>query len=315
MSPTFKPIVIVSAPCHPWLLDELAKDCEVTYLPEVDYSGLEQIITGATGLVVTTRIKVDAALLAKATKLKWIGRLGSGLELIDDSVCRQRNITLLSSPEGNRNAVAEHAVGMLLSLLNKIKVSNLQVAEGLWLRNENRGTELSGKTVGIIGFGNTGAQFAKLLSAFDVTVLAYDRNKHGFAGNNIREAQPEQIQRYADVISFHVPLNEYSRHMCNKDFLNRCMQKPVIINTSRGEVVKTEDLIWALEKEVVSGACLDVLENEKLETYTETEKRQLDWLLRRPDVIITPHVAGYSHEAYLKMAQVLYKKITNEGLL
>lgn len=302
--------VIITGNAHPFLEKTLAeKGYDVRYQPLITYEELTNEITDCTGLVLTTRITVDSKLIDAAPQLKWIGRLGSGLELIDIPYATSKGIRCVSSPEGNRNAVAEHSLGMLLMLLNKMNTAPAEVRDFIWKRNENRGTELSGKTVGIIGFGNTGGAFAKLLQSFDVTVLAYDRYKNDFGQGYIKEASLEQVCRYADVISFNVPLTEETKGMLTADLMKTMQQEPIIVNTSRGKVIHLPVLIEGLKKGLISGACLDVLENEKLNTYTPAEIEQLQWLTNQPNVIITPHVAGYSHEAFLRMPTVMLKKL------
>lgn len=303
-------MIIITAKSHPVLIDTLReKGYEVLYEPDITYDELSRIVEKATGLVVTTRIKIDRAMLDKAVSLRWIGRLGSGLELIDLDYAASKNILCISSPEGNRNAVAEHALGMLLNLTNNISKSQAEVRNGQWIREENRGLELSGKTIGIVGYGNTGAAFTKLLLAFDVTVLAYDKYKYGFGNANIKEANLDQVCRYADVISFHLPLTAETKYMADENFFNALLQKPFIINTSRGKVLKTSALVKALQEQQVKGAALDVLENEDISNLNEQEKQEFDFLKNRPDVLITPHIAGYSAEAFYKMSEILLQKL------
>ena len=302
--------VLITAFAHPMLKEQLtAKGYLVEVNEKISYQDLKDVVGQYVGLIITTRLNIDRVMIDAALQLKWIARLGSGMEIVDVDYANEKGIVCISSPEGNRDAVGEHALGILLSLMHHIDRSHREVIEGKWIRDGNRGTELGGKTVGIIGYGNTGAAFAKLLGAFGVIVLAYDKYKVGFADEHVREASLEQIQSHSDIISFHLPLNEETFHFGNSAFFKNLKRAPFLLNTSRGAIIDTQALIVALDSNQISGAGLDVLENEDLASYQKDEKAILENILKRNNTIITPHIAGYSNEALLKMATTVLEKL------
>jgi len=266
------------------------------------------------GLVVRSRV-LDAATLAHAPKLKFIARCGAGMENIDRAYCADRGIRLYSSPEGNRGGVAEHAVGMLLALMNKLPTADREVRQGIWDRKSNSGSELGGNNVGIIGFGQMGSAFAQRLQGFDVNVLAYDKYREGFGNEQVEEVDLDELLERCAVISLHLPLTAETEHYADAAFFARC-EKPVwFINTARGPLVDTAALLNAIDSEKVRGACLDVLEFEErtlLGLNAEQEDPVLKRLYANEKVLLSPHVAGLTAESYFKLANVLADKILND---
>ena len=302
--------IFVTAPVHPFLIASFeAKAYTVIYEPAISYEKLADIIQDAVGLIVTTRLSIDAAIIEKAKALKWIGRLGSGMELIDVAYANSKGIQCVSSPEGNRTTVGEHTLGMLLSLMNKIHSAYDEIKQGQWIRDKNRADELTGKKVGIIGWGNTGTAFAKTLQGFEVELLVHDIYKTGFETKSIKAVSLEYIQKEAEVISLHLPLTNLTAHYANDAFFSALEQKPYFISTCRGQVSSTASVLKALQNQQIRGAALDVLENEQLSTYKDAEKEVLSNLLALPNFLATPHIAGYSHEAYHRMAKVVLEKL------
>lgn len=280
-------------------------------------SSLEEIqnaIPDFEGIVIRSRFRVGKELLNTAGKLRFIARFGSGMENIDVAYAASKGVKCYGAPEGNANAVAEHALGMLLSLFRNMNRADTEVRQGIWEREGNRGLELDGRTVGIIGYGHTGSAFAKKLQGFDVKVKAYDKYKSGFGTDHIEECSLEDIHQNCDVVSLHVPLTEETKYMVNEAFIQH-FQNPVwVMNTSRGAVVNTEDLVAQIREKKVLGACLDVLEYEKtsLEGLKEEVPANLKYLRSSDKVMLTPHIAGWTHESYRKLSNVLADKILKD---
>lgn len=281
---------------------------------ELTRTEILQKISEYHGVVIRSRIKIDEELLTAATSLKFIARAGAGMENIDVAAAEKRNIVCLNAPEGNRNAVAEHAMGMLLALMNNIVKADKEVRNGIWLREENRGIELAGKTVGIIGFGNTGRAFASRLKGFDCRILVNDPylniDTKQFSG--LQQVSLDHLLLESDVISLHVPLTEETRFMVNRAFFNKVGKQPFLINTSRGKVVETAAVAEALENHKIRGAALDVLEFETL-SFENIDRDKLPESFRKlcgsDQVVLSPHVAGWSYESHYLISKVLADKI------
>ena len=264
------------------------------------------------GLIIRSRFSINASFLEKAKNLKFIGRVGAGLENIDCSYAENNGITLIAAPEGNRNAVGEHCLGMLLSLFNKLNKANSEVKKGLWLREENRGVELDGKTIGLIGYGNMGKSFAKKLRGFDVEVLCYDL-KPNVSDGNCKQVSLRELQQKADVLSLHTPQTELTKNMVNINFIDRFNKSFWLLNTARGNAVVAKDLVIALKSGKILGAGLDVLEYEKasFENLFTNDKipKAFQYLINSKNVLLSPHVAGWTVESKEKLAQTIVDKI------
>ncbi len=274
-----------------------------------------QLIADADGLVIRSRFPMDAEFLMHASQLKFIARSGAGMENIDEEYAAQRGITLYNAPEGNRNAVGEHALGMLLALFNKLHTADRDVRLGKWEREHNRGVELDGKTIALIGFGNNGQAFAQKLRGFDVHVIAYDKYLSNFETDQVEEVDMNSIFERADVLSFHIPQTDETRFMANDSYINSFKKNIYTVNLSRGKIIQTSALVSALKSGKVLGACLDVLEYEKtsFESFFEEElSSDFNYLLKAENVILSPHVGGWTHESYFKLSDVLADKILTE---
>ncbi|MBU2997784.1 2-hydroxyacid dehydrogenase [Cellulophaga baltica] len=298
---------------HPLIIEQFN---ELGYINDEDYTSskeeIEAKIHEYDGIIIRSRFTLDASFLNKATNLKFIGRLGAGLENIDTDYAKDKNIFLAAAPEGNRNAVGEHALGMLLSLFNKLNSADQEVRNGKWDREGNRGIELDGRTVGIVGYGNMGKAFAKKLRGFDVEVICYDI-QGGVGDENARQVGIMEFQQRCDVISLHVPQTESTIKMINSEFIDG-FQKPFwIINTARGKCIITEDLVEALKSKKVLGAGLDVLEYEKSSFENMFSDNELPeafkYLIEAENVLLTPHVGGWTVESKIKLAQTVVDKV------
>jgi len=265
------------------------------------------------GIIIRSRIRIDKEFIDKATHLKFIARVGAGMESIDLNYAASKNIACLNSPEGNMDAVGEHAIAMLLSLFNNINRADSEVKAGKWIREANRGVELSGKTVGLIGYGMMGSAFAKKLSGFDCTVIAHDKYKKNFSDAYVREASMEEIFREADVLSLHVPLSAETEYMVNDAYINSFRKNIYVVNTARGKCLRTDDLVKNLKSGKVLGACLDTIEYEETSFEAVSDlKSHISGLLPFTDkVILSPHIAGWTKESNEKLARVLGEKIIN----
>lgn len=260
-------------------------------------------------LLVRSNFFIDKEIIDVLPEGFIIARAGAGMDNIDEEYAKQKKIKLINAPEGNRDAVAEHAIGMLLNLARNINKSDREIRAGIWLREENRGFELKGKTIGIIGYGNTGKAFAKKLSGFEVEVIAYDKYLSNFSDKFATEVSINTLKERSDIISLHIPLSSETSHMIDCHFFDTLVKKPILINTSRGKVIKTSDLIDALKTGRVLGACLDVLEDERINSLQKIDYEWYNELIRAQNVVLSSHIAGWTKESYQKISEVLVQKM------
>lgn len=298
---------------HLSILDMLEKEgFQVTYGPKITRAEIIDQVGEYEGLIIRSKTPMDRELLEKATRLKFIGRAGAGLDQIDLDYLADRGVKLFHAAKGNRDAVAEHAIGGLLALFNHIPKADLEVRKGIWDREGNRGNELMGKTVGIFGYGNMGRAFAKRLKGFGVQILAYDKYKVDFGTESVQEVMWEKLKAEVDILSIHVPLTSETRNFFTLEELKSFSKPFWLINTARGEVVSFKTLNQALDLGVLRGAVLDVLENEKFQKFSPEQKSEFERLAQRENVIFSPHVAGWTFESYEKINKVLVKQIKQE---
>ena len=298
---------------HPHLINglrNLGLTCDEDYTSTKEE--VEKKIHLYDGIIIRSRFKIDKQFMDKATKLKFIGRVGAGLESIDIPYAESKNIHLISAPEGNRNAVGEHALGMILAMFNKLKKADNEIRQGKWLREDNRGIELEGKTVGIIGYGNMGNAFAKKLQGFDCEVICYDIKKN-IGNKNAIQVSLEELFEKTDVLSLHTPQTELTEKMIDKSFIQNFKKPFYLINTARGSAVVTDDLVEAIKNEKILGACLDVLEYEKssFENFFTNKNmpKAFQYLIESDKVLLSPHVAGWTVESKFKLADTIVKKV------
>jgi D-3-phosphoglycerate dehydrogenase len=295
---------------HPFLKQKLEKQnyiCDTAY--DKSKAEIQEIIHNYQGVIIRSKFIIDKEFIDYASELKFIARAGSGLENIDVTYAKSKNINCYNAGEGNRQAVAEHALGMLLSLFNNLNKADQEIRNGKWEREENRGIELSGKTIGIIGYGNNGSAFAEILKGFDVTILAYDK----YLTEYPYQSTMESIYKQADIVSLHIPLTAETTYLVNDDFINKFEKDFYLINTARGKCVNTKDLGSTLEKGKIKGACLDVLEYEKTSFENLSQQgftAEMQYLMDSPKTMLSPHIAGWTRESNVKISEVLLKKIT-----
>jgi len=302
--------ILIADSMHPSLFSMFeSQGWSYAYHPEYKREDIIQALPEFEGLFIRSKTFVDEDVMSNAPGLRFIARAGAGLDLIDLDFARQRNIQVFHAGEGNRDAVAEHMLGMLLGLLANIVKADKEVRNGIWDREGNRGVELMKKTVGLIGYGNNGGATAKRLSGFGCKVLAYDKYRENYGDQYAQEASLGEIMRQADILSLHVPLTDETKYLVNTAFITGFSKPFYLMNLSRGKVADLTAVVEGLKSGKVIGACLDVLENEKLKTLTEAQQAVFDYLIHSDRVVLTPHIGGWTHESYVRINEVLLGQI------
>ena len=286
-----------------------AIEVQADYRPDITALEILDIIADYEGLILRSKIKLDKSFLEKGKKLKFIARAGAGLDTIDENFLKEKNIILINAPEGNRDAVAEHAVGMLLALVNNFQKGDKEVRNKIWLREDNRGMEIGGKTVGIIGYGNMGKAFAKRLQGFGCKVIFYDKDAKALGDNFATSVEMQSIFENVDILSFHIPLTPENIHLADDAYFKNFKKKIHLINTARGEITTFKTIRKAIESGKIKAAALDVLENEKLKTLTAQQESHFNWLAKSEKVIFSPHIAGWTFESHKRLNEVIVLKI------
>jgi len=284
-------------------------NCRVHYEPEISPKKVSELIKDFDGLIVRSKLPIDATFLENASHLKFVARAGAGIDNVDMAAMQKYNIKLINAPEGNRDAVAEHTIGLMLTVLNKIVEADKQIRVNIWNREANRGVELGNKTVGLLGYGYMGKAVAKRLKAFGCNVLVYDIKQFDINEAGINQVEFDKFAKETEILSIHIPLSAENRSLIDKHYLSKFSNLSYLINTSRGEVIQQDDLVALLSTNKIKGAGLDVLANEKLGALSSTEEENFNQLKSLNNVVLTPHVAGWTAESYLKINEVLTKKI------
>jgi D-3-phosphoglycerate dehydrogenase len=302
--------ILIADSMHPSLFTMLeSQGWDYAYHPEYRREDIIRELPAFEGLFIRSKTFVDLEVMEPAKKLRFIARAGAGLDLIDLDVAKERGVEVFHAGEGNRDALAEHALGMLLGLLANIVKADKEVRNGIWDREGNRGVELMNKTVGLIGYGNNGGATAKRLSGFGCKVLAYDKYRDNYGDSYAQEASLEEIMQEADILSMHVPLTEETKYIINQKFIEDFPKPFYLMNLSRGKVANLTAVVEGLKSGKIIGACLDVLENEKFKTLTDEQQEVFDYLTSSSRVVLTPHIGGWTHESYVRINEVLMRQI------